>query len=492
MRILHLVPPGKKRPAGDWEIGRLQAFLKENGNEVLTTHSFKSWSSPKWCFLEKVSRKKYKAEGGLPLNFNLMAAVENFCRFPWHIHPDVLFEDSSQCDYLRAYGLYLKQIFESFKPELLIVKFFAYYRSIIATEYARFYDVPIVYHEVPLVPNASFLIDRKQALVISENNWLSEQFKSKPQLSETDRQNAKAFLKSWLSNKSSKYTQQHGEKEQAAIGTFLKKNRGPTLLFALQVPRDSSILYNLPHVFNSYMDWVRTMLEALSPHYNILMKRHPRSLVAFKEILPSNVLYLTHAHIHELFKVCDGVVTLSSNVGLEGALAGKPVLVGGRPSYYQKGITVDLQWDAKNYKAQIPQKLQELQSFRPPTEKLYTYICKGILDYHIWRDKKGESQRVQHILEKAKSSLPIYPDFQNPASNLLHPWLYQQAKIAPALAKLHITHYKDIHKHKQAWKKQSLLRSINKLKRAGKKALKMLSKKTLSKSMAIDSPKAKI
>ena len=60
---------------------------------------------------------------------------------------------------------------------------------------------------------------------------------------------------------------------------------------------------------------------------------------------PSNprVLWVQSASIHDLIRRADAVAVFSSNVGLEALLYGKPVIVGGRPWYGAKGLTLDIE-----------------------------------------------------------------------------------------------------------------------------------------------------
>jgi hypothetical protein len=72
---------------------------------------------------------------------------------------------------------------------------------------------------------------------------------------------------------------------------------------------------------------------------------------------------------HELIQRAEGVVVISSTVGLEALLYDKPVLTLGDPYYAGFGVTLDA-----GSLAEIPERVPELLGFRPDPERIERFL----------------------------------------------------------------------------------------------------------------------
>ena len=73
---------------------------------------------------------------------------------------------------------------------------------------------------------------------------------------------------------------------------------------------------------------IRKVLASLPAEIGLVFKRHPKlfSKSPLKGLPPqANLLFLERLSITEIFRRVAGVVTLTSNVGLEAAVCGRPV-----------------------------------------------------------------------------------------------------------------------------------------------------------------------
>lgn len=107
-----------------------------------------------------------------------------------------------------------------------------------------------------------------------------------------------------------------------------------TIFVPLQDPFDevATLAYLTPDKM------IQAIADAIGPLDRVYVKRHPVDACgrtsALLEALANDPRFLvTDASIHDLFKVCDLVVTVNSGVGFEALLAGLPVITCGRADY---------------------------------------------------------------------------------------------------------------------------------------------------------------
>ena len=121
----------------------------------------------------------------------------------------------------------------------------------------------------------------------------------------------------------------------------------PFVYFPLQVADDYKILGLRPHLVDQEAI-VSRLVGALPPGVDLVIKEHPMSIgrnsVGMLRRLGGNErvsLVDPHESSLELAGAAAAVATISSTVGMEALLLGKPVLTLGEPFYSGYGVTVD-------------------------------------------------------------------------------------------------------------------------------------------------------
>ncbi|WP_378011331.1 capsular polysaccharide biosynthesis protein [Aeromonas hydrophila] len=130
-----------------------------------------------------------------------------------------------------------------------------------------------------------------------------------------------------------------------ALAQRLLQDARPRVLLVDQVAGDLSI----PGALASEADFV-AMVEAARrnhPHARLLLRTHPdtrfgkKSGVLARLKLSDVEVVADHCHPHALLSLVDAVYTVSSQLGFEGLLLGKPVYCFGMPFYAGWGLTHD-------------------------------------------------------------------------------------------------------------------------------------------------------
>jgi hypothetical protein len=144
--------------------------------------------------------------------------------------------------------------------------------------------------------------------------------------------------------------------------------------FPLQVADDYKILRLRPHCADQ-QGIVERLAESLPPDVDLVVKEHPMSIgrnplgMLRRIAAPANVhLVDPHTSTLELIERAVGVVTISSTVGLEALMYGKPVLTVGRPFYSGYGVTLD------SDPAGIGERTADLFSFTPDRERIRRFL----------------------------------------------------------------------------------------------------------------------
>ncbi|MEJ7786025.1 MAG: hypothetical protein WKF96_14565 [Solirubrobacteraceae bacterium] len=122
----------------------------------------------------------------------------------------------------------------------------------------------------------------------------------------------------------------------------------PFVYFPLHVTDDFKIKKVIPHcVDQGYL--IEQVADALPAGYDLVLKEHPVSigrnpLLWLRRVLrrPNIRLVDPYTSSHELIAEAAAVTVISSTVGLEALLHGKPVLTLGQPYYAGYGVTVDV------------------------------------------------------------------------------------------------------------------------------------------------------
>lgn len=118
--------------------------------------------------------------------------------------------------------------------------------------------------------------------------------------------------------------------------------------FPLHDAADYKIRALVPHLADQ-QDVARKLAAALPDGVELVVKEHPQSIGRnplhwLREVasIPGVRLVPPRTSTHDLIAGADGVAVISSTVGLEALLHGKPVLTLGEPFYSGYGVTVDV------------------------------------------------------------------------------------------------------------------------------------------------------
>jgi capsular polysaccharide biosynthesis protein len=123
---------------------------------------------------------------------------------------------------------------------------------------------------------------------------------------------------------------------------------GPFAYFPLHVTDDFKVKRVIPHcVDQAYL--IEMVADMLPQGLNLVLKEHPVSIgrnpVSFlRRLVKRENVHLVDPHTssHELIRRSRAVIVISSTVGLEALLHGRPVLTMGQPFYAGYGVTVDV------------------------------------------------------------------------------------------------------------------------------------------------------
>lgn len=154
---------------------------------------------------------------------------------------------------------------------------------------------------------------------------------------------AMAFVARWKADRASKYLQTAPPSSRLELQQWAGADRRPMLFLPGQIATDANAVVGLGH-HDSLGAVYRAALRSVPEDWRVIYKPHP---LAEHDVLQDyegspDRLFRTDADIHDVFAVCDAVLTYSSNVGLEALLAGLPVILLGRPVYAGRGLTHDL------------------------------------------------------------------------------------------------------------------------------------------------------
>jgi hypothetical protein len=163
---------------------------------------------------------------------------------------------------------------------------------------------------------------------------------------------------------------------QFARAHYRKLGSGrPFVYFPLHDTEDYKIKRVIPQ-FADQAPIVEQLADALPPGFALVIKEHPLSIgrnrLSFLSRLarhPKVQLVPPKTSSHELIRCADAVAVISSTVGLEALLYGKPVLTMGRPFYSGYGVTVDVD-SPPEFDDAVPTLLQ----FRPDDDQVDRFL----------------------------------------------------------------------------------------------------------------------
>jgi hypothetical protein len=168
---------------------------------------------------------------------------------------------------------------------------------------------------------------------------------------------------------------QEWARRQAARALYDDVPARPFVYFPLHVTEDYKIKRLIPHCADQAAI-VEQIADALPPGYDLVLKEHPMSIgrnglgLLRRVRRRSNVVLVDpHTSSHDLIGGAAAVAVISSTVGLEALLYGKPVLTLGQPFYSGYGITLDI-----GSFAELRQKVPALLAFSPDREQTERFL----------------------------------------------------------------------------------------------------------------------
>lgn len=132
-------------------------------------------------------------------------------------------------------------------------------------------------------------------------------------------------------------TSKFGQMESTTRAALVSQGaipEGPYIFYPLQVPHDQSIRFFSDVDQDSALDAVRDLAARLGS--TLVLKEHPAnrgSMRPYRERMRGSGVHWSEAHLHDVIRHADGVVTINSGAGFEALLAGKPVVCLGRAEY---------------------------------------------------------------------------------------------------------------------------------------------------------------
>jgi len=147
------------------------------------------------------------------------------------------------------------------------------------------------------------------------------------------------------------------------------------MYFPLQVADDYKLIRLRPECADQEAI-VERIVEALPPGVDLVVKEHPMSIGRNSVRMLRRMASHSRAHLVEprtstleLIERSAGVVTISSTVGLEALMFGRPVMTLGRPFYSGYGTTLDTDWPGP-----LSDALRGVRDFRPDRELVRRFM----------------------------------------------------------------------------------------------------------------------
>jgi len=302
------------------------------------------------------------------------------------LHPDSAFRQK-----LYGFSVRAEELLGAVAPDLVVIQQGGEVVSRILLAKTLKLGLPWLIFESPFFPGHLLLDPCGQHFMRGHNQidedaplWLNEP------LTPIQHQHVDAFLADWKAQRTSKYEQAGTISEDLA--QFLSAP-GPVLFVPMQVPEDANVHYGLG-VFNSLSDYYQSLVDSLPEGWRAVFKPHPYDASPNPWRPPASpYLYVASgANIHDLIERADAVALFSSNVGLEALLYGKPVLVGGKPCYGSKGLTLDIE-----RREQLALTIAASPNFRPDS-----VICGRLLNYllHDYLIPEGDGEALRRKLAR--------------------------------------------------------------------------------------------
>jgi hypothetical protein len=153
----------------------------------------------------------------------------------------------------------------------------------------------------------------------------------------------------------------------------------PFVYFPLHVVDDYKIKRVIPHCYDQAAI-IELIAESLPQGVDLVLKEHPLSvgrnppgLLRRLSSRPEVRIVTPFTSSHELIRRAQAVAVISSTVGLEALLHGRPVLTCGQPFYAGYGITVDV-----DSFRELPDAVTRVLRFQPDRERTLRFLAAAM------------------------------------------------------------------------------------------------------------------
>ncbi len=308
--------------------------------------------------------------------------------------------ESSRHQRWRGFAWRIECLLRAMAPDVAIVQQGSEPVSRLVVAVCRSLGIPLALLESSFVPG-TILLDSEGMHFYPGENRIEGRWRSvaEHRLDPVAARRLETFLAGVRERGLSKYAQREDPAEVARLEAFAAGRRGLVFL-PDQLPWDANVLNGL-QAFESFRDFADTAVAALPEGFGLVSKIHPRNPAAAEARTgpaSPDVFVVRDVSIHRLFQTCSAVCTFSSNVGFEALMAGKPVVVGGRPHYARRGLTLDVEW-----RADLGPMLERAPSFRPDPDLRARFIHHVLFDYLI---DEGDAAALRQRLEEAQRHRP--------------------------------------------------------------------------------------
>lgn len=249
--------------------------------------------------------------------------------------PELLLPESTWRQHLRGVAMLAAERMKASGADVVFVAHGAETVSRIIAEMAAHLGLRFLYWESGFFPGYVY-VDPWAPHFFRGEGWID----SLP-IPDTPSQQAIDFLNDWLRNRESKYAQV-SESISSAISEWVAADDRPILFLPGQIATDANVVVNLGS-HDSLSDLYDEVLRQVPSHWRVLYKPHPKAITdpLLKAPLPKDRFLRADINIHDAFALSAAVLTVSSNVGLEAIMYGKPTIIIGRPVYAERNISFD-------------------------------------------------------------------------------------------------------------------------------------------------------
>ena len=345
--------------------------------------------------ITRVERNSYNQAYGKDIDFAKIQAHDVIIN-NYPVGKDWLYLNSPRYQKLYGFSARIENLLTSISPDYVIAPHGSEPISKIIIAKCKKRNIPITLFESPFFPD-KILLDPFGMHFFPNMNKIDLDWKrlQHRRLSNTQKERIKTFIERWKRSKISKYPQKSEELKSI-------DKRKKFLFIPGQVPYDANII-NCATLFEGIYDMVSFVSKNLPDDWIVIYKPHPKHIKE-DQIQSRRNLVVTNGNIHDLIEHCNAILTFSSNVGLEGIMHKKPVIVCGRPHYAEKGLTIEL-----NSKTEMQAALERALNFKYNEEERLNFLHYIVFEYLI--DATDKTSLIQRIEESKHSDYKWSPQF---------------------------------------------------------------------------------